>query len=180
MRHGALFALVATTGRYRCPMILRRLAPIAALAALCAVPVACGDDDGGPSEPPPPEAATEEEPRPTDAAQPDADADQGSFELSTMEFRLTTADDSITVQGTAGECAGPGDTSLETEFSDGTNTVRVAVADGSGTVTVPGIFEGTVEDISIGESGIVSMFGRGSLADDSAQPTTFEVVGICP
>ena len=41
-------------------------------------------------------------------------------------------------------------------------------------------FEGMVEDMSVGDTGIVSIIGRGSIADDSATPTTFEVIGICP
>ncbi|MCP4434873.1 MAG: hypothetical protein GY812_05135 [Actinomycetia bacterium] len=164
-------------------MARRALISLIALTALCAVPLACGDDDGTDDVTTDSQAVQQE----TDSTEPGGEGESGgdagsdgSFQLTTMEFRLTTADDSVTVQGTASECADPGETTLTTEFSDGTNTVLVSATDGTGTVTIPGVFEGMVEDMSVGDTGIVSIIGRGSIADDSATPTTFEVIGICP
>lgn len=96
-----------------------------------------------------------------------------------LEFTLDTANGDVSVSGTATRCTNPSETTLEVTFSDGTQQVVVSALDGAGSVTIPGLFEGTIDQIAVGDLGNVSISGRGGLADDSAEATTFTVVGSC-
>ncbi|MGI9576778.1 MAG: hypothetical protein ACR2OH_01105 [Microthrixaceae bacterium] len=100
-------------------------------------------------------------------------------ELGPLQFELTTANDDVTVRGSTDGCTNPSETTLDVTFSDGTNEVVVVAENGEGSVIIPGLFEGTIDEIAVGDTGNVTISGRGGLADDSAEATTFEVLGNC-
>jgi hypothetical protein len=104
---------------------------------------------------------------------------EGASELGSLEFELTTANGDVTVTGTSDGCTNPSETTLDVTFTDGTSEVVVSAEDGEGSVIIPGLFEGTIDQIAVGDLGNVLISGRGGLADDSAEPTTFEVLGNC-
>lgn len=103
----------------------------------------------------------------------------GADELGPLQFELTTANGDVTVRGSSDGCTNPSETTLDVEFTDGTNEVVISAEDGEGSVIIPGLFEGTIDEIAVGDIGNVMISGRGGLADDSAEATTFEVLGNC-
>ncbi|BDZ41314.1 hypothetical protein GCM10025865_06130 [Paraoerskovia sediminicola] len=97
------------------------------------------------------------------------------------DVTLTTANGSADVSGAATTCTNPDEADLDLEFSDGTSTVMVDVAGGTGSVEVTGgsEFEGTVEMFEIGDDGSFTASGFGGAADPGAEATTFEIAGTC-
>ncbi|KAA1418321.1 hypothetical protein FE697_021100 [Mumia zhuanghuii] len=153
----------------------RALASAAAVLVLLAT-AACGDDDPDDDDTPTPAATTDapSEATPTTGATSGSDDDR-------MEFELDTADDSVDVDGAATACDNPDEGTLNVTFADDGATVVVAVSGGTGSVTVSGSteFEGRITSMIIGDDGSVNASGEGTLADDTAQPTTFTLEGRC-
>lgn len=136
---------------------------------------ACGDDDTDVAG----DGTTS-----TSATAGDGDAVDPTSEVvdeAAGSFELTTADGSMAVAGTATDCRiGDDRSSLRVTFSGSSQDVDVDAADGGGSVTVTGEFEGRIDSMSIDDSGEVAISGTGTISDDSAEPTTFEVNGTCP
>ena len=168
--------------------VLRALGLIAVLAV---APLACGSDDETDSDSPTTAETASSEPDRSDTNSSGTGSTQdtggttastdggGTAELGSLEFELTTANGDLTVRGASDGCTNPSETTLDVTFTDGTSEVVVSAEDGEGSVIVPGLFEGTIEQIAVGDLGNVMISGRGGLADDSAEPTTFEVLGNC-
>lgn len=170
--------------------IIRSLGLIALLAV---APVACGSDDEADSGSSTTadtatsdnsSSSTSDTTSGTDSAQGTTGSTQGTdpggtSELGSLEFELSTANGDVAVRGTSDGCTNPSETTLDVTFTDGTSEVVVSAEDGVGSVIIPGLFEGTIDQIAVGDLGNVMISGRGGLADDSAEPTTFEVLGNC-
>jgi len=160
----------------------RTLAAAAVALTLPAFLTACGDDeadttttteaDGGDSG--------SSGSSGTDATETTDAPDDGEGAMDgAKSFEMTTADGSFSVSGTADSCDNPTESTLKVTFSDGTTEVEVDATNGSGSVVAAGEFEGTVESVSVGDAGDVTVSGRGSIADPGASPTTFEITGSC-
>lgn len=95
--------------------------------------------------------------------------------------RLTTSDGlDVTMDVTS--CDNPGETSIsltaETESSD----LQMDATGNSGTIfyeSSDGNREGTVDSIQVGDTGSITASGSLGVADDSADPATFELTGQC-
>ncbi|WP_370615686.1 hypothetical protein [Mumia sp. Pv 4-285] len=162
----------------------RALASAAAVLVLLATAACTDDDDPDDDDTPAPTATTDapSEPTPTTGATSDDDDNDND----PMEFDLDTADDSVDVDGVASVCENPDASTLNVTFvedgaADDGATVVVTVSGGSGSVVVSGSteFEGRITSMMIADDGAVSASGEGSLADDTAQPTTFTLEGRC-
>ncbi len=146
------------------------------MVALCmsALLVACGDDSAGSST----TTSTTTSTSTSTGSSGTADgSDPG--DAASSDFALTTSDGSFGVSGPSSGCSNPDETTLDVSFSDGNYEVVVSAQSGEGSVVVPGVFEGTIDNIAVGDLGDVTISGRGGLADDSVAPTTFEVTGSC-
>jgi len=149
-----------------------RLLAIAAALALPVVLGACGSDDDDPTD-------TTGSTTPAGGTARSSTSDPSGYGTA-GPFVLTSDNDDIRVSGNSlSGCTNPDETTLEVSFTDGTLEVQVSAVAGEGTVIVPGIFEGTIDSIMVGDAGDVFISGRGSLADDTAEPTTFDVTGSC-
>lgn len=156
------------------PWVARLLAALLLTSWLGAA--ACGDDGASGTTTSGPAAPADRAPADAVGGTTAAPSDPAGED----RFVLTTDTDDIRVSGpTTGPCVIGGGTSLEVTFSDGTNDVEVAAASGSGTVVVAGVFEGRIDQVQLGDAGEVFLSGRGSLADDTAEPATFVVRGRC-
>lgn len=168
-------------------MQITRAATIAVAGVLVLSFSGCstGDDDSTPSD------ATSESASPTPSSDGTADgtdegaddgADDGGAPAGGKTFTMRTADGEIILDGAAPTCDNPGESTLAVTFSstDGT-TVSVDAEDGKGSVRVSGAteFEGKIIAVTVGDSGDVAISGEGSLADDSAEPTSFTISGSC-
>lgn len=153
---------------------------VATVAALTLATLgACGSDDDDPTTTVSDPTETSESTAPSGGTtgSPTSDPSGGG---TAGPFVLTTDNDDIRVSGNSqAGCTNPDETTLEVSFTDGTLVVQVSAEDGEGTVIVPGFFEGTIDSIQVGDLGDVFISGRGSLADDTAEPTTFDVTGSC-
>ncbi|KHL13393.1 hypothetical protein CLV56_3964 [Mumia flava] len=147
-----------------------------ASAGLLFFAAGCGDDDGDDGSDD--ATVTETTDDAADDASDDATDDDGDDGL---EFELETEDDTVDFDGTAQSCDNPDESTLSVEFTDGTGTATVEVSGGTGSVVVTGgpEFEGRIEQFQIGDDGSVTASGHGTIADDSAQPTTFTLTGSC-
>jgi len=103
----------------------------------------------------------------------------GTTSSAPKTFELTTADNSVSLSGKAQSCTSNGETTLSVVFSNGSKEVIVSATNGTGQVMMPGQFEGTIQSISVGDTGAVRITGKGSVADDTAKPTTFTITGNC-
>jgi hypothetical protein len=103
----------------------------------------------------------------------------GTTSSAPNTFELTTADNRVSLSGKAQSCTSNGETTLSVVFSNGSKEVIVSATNGTGRVMMPGQFEGTIQSISVGDTGSVRITGKGSAADDTAKPTTFTVTGNC-
>jgi hypothetical protein len=103
----------------------------------------------------------------------------GTNSSAPKTFELTTADNSVSLSGKAQSCTSNGETTLSVVFSNGSKEVIVSATNGTGQVMMPGQFEGTIQSISVGDTGAVRITGKGSAADDTAKPTTFTITGNC-
>lgn len=172
-------------------MRLRHLTTAVLLVSALAL-AGCGDDDNPgsvnstTSAAPTPEE-TDPAPSVTSTPSPSETSSPSPSETSAPtpgpnDFTMTTKDGSVEITGPVTACENPDETSLETEFSDGSSTVDIDVERGRGEVDVEGAtqFEGRVSSIQVGDTGMVTIAGKGGLSDDSAPTTAFMITGTCP
>ncbi|MEQ6902068.1 hypothetical protein [Nocardioides sp. YIM 152588] len=164
-----------------------------ALGTLALALAGCGDDEPAkvsastapastaPASSAPASSAPAEE-TPGDAAASDGptDATDGG-PAGALQFQMATADGAIALTGTADACTNPDETTLAVTFTDGTTTVAVDASGGGGGIVVSGgtQFEGRVDTLVVGDVGNVEITGHGALADDTAEPTEFTILGGC-
>ncbi len=154
-----------------------QLVTAVALGLACALLISCGSEDAE-SAATTATTTTSSAPSPSSSSD-DSESEDDDASPGSLEFTLSTSNGDVSVSGTATGCTNPSETTLDVTFSDGTQEVVVSATDGSGTVKIPGVFEGTIDAIAVGDLGNVTISGRGGLADDSAEATTFTVVGNC-
>ena len=157
-------------------MTRRTLAPLAIVLFAAALLTACGSDDASEESS---TSTSADSTASTASNDPGTTGDTADANTDAKAFELTTSDGSLTVAGTADGCTNPDETTLDVTFSDGTYEVVVSADDGEGSVIIAGLFEGTIDEISVGDTGRVDISGRGGIADDSVAPTTFTVTGSC-
>jgi len=162
----------------------RLMTAIAALAVLPAGLVACGD-------------ATSEAGTTTTARSTATSMDMGGSTGTSMDMggstgtsmdmvmsrqmTVSTGDGKVTFTGHVETCTNPNASTLEATVKGDTSQAVITTKDGAGTVVISGAheFEGTADKVSIGDTGMVTISGRGSLADPGSTPTDFTITGSC-
>ncbi len=147
------------------PRPLRTLAAVACAAALAGGLVACGDDDDS--------GSSTEEPA-TTAATTSAAPAAGTVQLTTSDGVDITLD--------LESCSSDGETDLTLRASSETADLSVEATAGTGPVmltSADGDREGRADSVTVGDDGEFTATGPLTLADDTAEPATFELTGNC-
>jgi len=140
---------------------------VAGLIGLAFVAAACGDEDD----------SSQDTTTTTTTTTKEAD----DFAPGTG---LVTTSDGLDASLTVHECTSGGETDIRFEAVSPDGGKLVVIADGnqkSITWRAPSDErEGTVETVQVGDTGNFTLTGKLTIADDTATPATFELVGTCP
>ena len=135
---------------------------------------ACGNGDDPSGEP---SASTATSSESTSSEPTPVEPDEGDDIVMGGDFVLTTADGTVQVAGPATSCVNPDEGTLDVVFGDDATTVVVALALGTGTVASTGdqVFDGSITEFTISDSGGVSLAGNST----AAAATAFTLTGQC-
>jgi hypothetical protein len=153
--------------------VRRRIpSPILALVAALTLFVAgCGDEG---------DDAADETTTTADAIANDGVVDDG-ITMADATLRFTTEDGTIDLQFGQVVCTSSDESSFQaTGELDGT-TITTEAAGQLGNVVLAGsqVFDGTIEEVAVGDTGALTAVGTGSTPDPDAAATGFTIQGQC-